>query len=136
MSVLAKILGRENKAPVPVPTPEWPELDGQLSIRRLSPQERAEFFTAAAAQKATKNPAFRCFMATHCAILPDGTRAFDDGEWQQLLNDPGSGSALDRLAEHADELNVLSEWDKEEIKKKYTTTPSSDANSASPETKE
>ena len=31
MSVLAKILGRQNKAPVPVPTPEWPELDGQIS---------------------------------------------------------------------------------------------------------
>ena len=30
MSVLSKILGRTNNGPVPVPTPEWPELDGQI----------------------------------------------------------------------------------------------------------
>ena len=60
MSILQKILGRSNKAPVPVPTPEWPELDGQLAIRRLSPAERVEFYEAAETAKATKNPAFRC----------------------------------------------------------------------------
>jgi hypothetical protein len=72
----------------------------------------------------------------HCATLPDGSRAFDDGEWTQLIDDPGSGSALDRLADDADELNVLSEWAKDEIKKKYATTPSSASNSASPDSQE
>lgn len=136
MSVLAKILGRENKAPVPVPTPEWPALDGQIRVRKLSPKERAEFFSVAAAQKATKNPAFRVFLGMHCAVLPDDTRAFEDGDWAQLIDDAGSGSALDRLADEADALNVLSEWAKEEIKKKYETTPSSASSSASPDSKE
>ena len=94
MSILQKILGRSNKAPVPVPTPEWPELDGQLSIRKLSPSERVEFYDAANTRKATKNAAFRVFLAVHCAVLPDGSRAFDDGEWTQLVDDAGSGSAL------------------------------------------
>ena len=113
MSVLNKILGRSNTAPVPVPTPEWPELDGQISVRMLTPRQRAEFFTVTTAQKATENPAFRVFMGMHFAVLPDGTRAFDDNESAQLIDDPGSGSVLARLADTADELNVLTDWAKE-----------------------
>ena len=129
MSILNKILGRTNKAPVPVPTPEWPELDGQLFIRRLSPAERVEFHEAADTQKATKNPAFRVFLAIHCAVLPDGSRAFADGDWQALVSDVGSGSALDRLAEAADLTNTITQWAQDELKKKYVATPSSASNS-------
>ncbi len=37
MNAFSTILNR-NKAPVPVATPEWPELDGHLAIRRLPPR--------------------------------------------------------------------------------------------------
>ena len=50
------------------------------------------------------------------------------------MNDPGSGMPWTAWPMHADELNVLSEWAKEEIKKKSETTPSSESNSASPDT--
>lgn len=132
MSVLDKILGRGNKAPVPVATPEWPELDGQLFIRRLSPAERVEFYALAAAQSANQGAAFQTFRAVYCTVHSDGSRAFDDGDWQALAADPGSGSAVDRLADEADQVNVLSDWARDELKKKYVTTPDSASTSASP----
>ena len=62
MSILDQILGRTNKAPVPVATPEWPELDGRLAVRRLSPQERVEFYSAAGKQEANSGAAFVAFV--------------------------------------------------------------------------
>jgi hypothetical protein len=131
MSVLQKILGRQNKAPIPVPTPEWPELDGQILIRKLTPQQRAEFYSVANKQEATGGAAFVVFVATWCAVTADGQPAFDETDWKELLSDPGSGSALERLSDQADEINLLSMSAREALKKKYETTPPSASTSDS-----
>ena len=135
MSILDTILNRANKAPIAVPTPEWPELDGQLAIRRLTPQERIAFYALAAQDKPAAGVEFLALVAVYCTLRA-GQRAFDDGDWKQLAVDAGSGSVIDRLAETADEANVLSDNAREAIKKKYETTAASASTSASPETKE
>lgn len=136
MSILQKILGRQNNGPVPVDTPEWPELDGQLAIRRLSPMERVEFDSESSEQKANEGVNFVTFTALFCAVTADGKRAFATEEWKALIDDPGSGSAIDRLFTKADEVNFLSKAAKERLKKKSETAPASVSTSTSPETSE
>jgi hypothetical protein len=131
MSILNQILGRANKAPVPVPTPEWPELDGQLFVRRLAATERVEFYAAAHKLDALGGAAFEAMVAAYCTVLADGSRAFDDGDCQALAADPGSGSAIERLSDSADELNVLSSRAREALKKTCETTQRSAPTSGS-----
>ena len=130
MGILDRILGRNNKGPVPVATPEWPDVE--LFVRRLSPQERVEFDTESVAQKANNGVAFVTFAVAFCAVTADGERAFANGDWQALAGDPGSGSVIDRLFDVADELNALSSAARERLKKKYATAPPSASNSALP----
>ena len=130
MGILDKILGRQNKGPVPVATPEWPDVE--LFIRRLSPQERVEFDVESVNQKANSGVAFVTFAAVFCAVIADGSRAFADGDWKALASDPGSGSVIDRLFSAADDLNALSSAARERLKKKSEPAPASEANSASP----
>ena len=137
MSVLQKILGRENNGPVHVATPEWGELDGQLAIRRLSPAERIEFDAESSKQKATEGVAFVTFAAIFCTItVADGRRAFDDNEWQSLADDTGSGSVVDRLFDTADEVNSLSKAARDRLKKKSETPAVCDCTLQSPTTPE
>ena len=132
MSILETILGRKNKGPVPVATPEWPELDGQLSIRKLTPAERTAFYTVASEEKPKPGVEFLTLAAVYCT-LHDGKRAFENHEWSALVTDPGSGSAIERLAEVADEVNVLSDGARDALKKKSEPAPVCDSNCASPE---
>ena len=136
MSILDQILGRTNKAPVPVATPEWPDLDGRLAVRRLSPQERVEFYSAAGKQEANSGAAFVAFVAAYCTVTEEGQRAFADPDWKALVGDPGSGAPVERLADAADELNVLSSTARENLKKKSEATPVSGCTSTSPATTE
>ena len=136
MSILQKILGRQNNGPVPVDTPEWPELDGQLAIRRLSPMERVAFDSESSEQKANEGVSFVTFTALFCTVTADGKPAFASDEWKSLVDDPGSGSVIDRLFTKADEINFLSKAAKERLKKKSETAPASASTSTSPETSE
>jgi hypothetical protein len=134
MSILEQILGRPNKGPVPVPTPEWPELDGQLFVRRLSPAERVAFDAATAREKATSGAAFITFVAFYCLVTADGKPACDEGgQWQALMDDPGSGGTIDRIFEIADEVNTLSSAARERLKKKSAIAPACGSNSPSAE---
>lgn len=147
MSILQSILDRSNKGPVPVATPEWGDLDGTLAVRRLAPAERTAFYDLAHAQKPQPGNEFLALMAAYCTVQKKGRkgegeegseceRAFADGDWKALATDPGSGSAIERLAEAADEANVLSDGMRELLKKKSATTDASANTSASPETSE
>jgi len=133
--ILDQILGRSNKGPTPVPTPEWPELNGQLAVRRLTPAERIAFYSLVAEQKPAPGLEFLWLAAVYCTVI-NGARAFSNEDWRALAADVGSGAAIERLAEAADEANCLSDVARESIKKKYATTPASDSTSASPATKE
>ncbi len=134
MSIIDTILGRGNKAPVPVATPEWPDVE--LFVRRLSPQERVEFDTESVAQKANNGVAFVTFAVAFCTVARDSDgafhRAFANGDWQALAGDPGSGSAIDRLFDAADELNALSSAARERLKKKSAAAASSGSICESP----
>lgn len=133
MSIIDQIIGRTNKVPVFVATPEWPELDGKLSVRRLSPKDRMEFYTALGKQEATSGAAFLAFIAVYCTLQVDGSRAFADEDWKALLEDAGSGSAVERLSDAADELNILSSSARESLKKTYAKTDDSASISESQE---
>ena len=129
MSVLAKILGRQNKAPVPVPTPEWPTADGKIFVRRLSALERVEFHTAASAQKAIAGAAFQAFIVAFCAADEAGNRGFPDDAWRALQAEPCT--VIDRIADAADDLNLLSSAARENLKKKSPAIPFSENTSDS-----
>ncbi len=134
MSLLDKILNRSNNGPVPVPTPEWPALDGTLFVRRLSPTERVEFDAESGKQQATSGAAFLTFTALYCLIAGDGSRAFGNNDWPKLVDDPGSGSAIDRAFDLADDLNTLSSGARDRLKKKYESVAGSASTSTSPAT--
>ena len=136
MSIIDQILGRTNKAPVSVPTPEWNGCDGKLAVRRLSPTERVEFYVAAGNQKATAGAAFQAFTAAYCTVQEDGSRAFADDDWKALASDPGSGSAVERLSEAADELNILSDRTRDQLKKNSAIVHGSEVILESPGTSE
>lgn len=147
MSVLEQILGRRNKGPVPVATPEWPELDGKLSVRKLTPSERVAFYDVANKEQPAAGLEFLALMAVHCTVIAQGgmeagsdagshVRAFADNDWKALVADPGSGSAIERLANEADQANVLSDRVRDEIKKKSEPTAVCEPTSASPEATE
>jgi hypothetical protein len=143
MSILEKILTRKNKGLIPVATPEWDELDGTLAIRRLSPADRTAFYDLVHTDKPQAGIQFLSLIVTYCTVhretLGEGAlprRAFCDGEWKALSLDLGSGSAIERLAEIADEANVLSDGMRAILKKKYETTPDSGSTCASPEASE
>ncbi len=131
MSLLQKILNRQ-RGPLPVPTPEWPELDGQLFIRPLTPPERLAFYDVANQENPARGIEFQALMACYAACKADGTRAFDDGDWKQLAGDANSGPAIERLADAADGLHVLSDGAREAIKKKSASTSDCGSSSASP----
>ena len=69
MSILDQILNRTNKAPVPVPTPEWPELDGRLFARRLTPAQRVAFYSVLRAQNPAPGIEFTALMAAYCTVV-------------------------------------------------------------------
>jgi hypothetical protein len=129
---LEQIINRALRGPVPVPTPEWPALDGKLFIRPLKPVERLAFYDLARAQKPAAGAEYLTLMAVYCACDGAGNRVFDDGDWKEISADTGSGPAIERLAEAADELHSLTDFAREQIKKKYVATPASDSSSASP----
>jgi hypothetical protein len=147
MSILAQILNRKNRGTIPVATPEWDDLDGTLGVRRLSPRDRTAFYELAATEKPEAGIQFLALVTVYCTVHREPTpsqgtgcpaegaqprRAFADGDWRTLSVDAGSGSAVERLAEIADEANVLSDRMRETLKKKYETTPDSASNSGSP----
>ncbi len=132
MTFLTQIVNRRRTGPEPVPTPEWPELDGQVHVRTLDAVGRIEFFDAAYEQKATQGAAFYALVAAYCAVTAEGVRMFQDGDWSALVGDAGSGSAIDRIYRAADALNFLSAQSREILKKKYEPAPHSNDNSTSP----
>jgi hypothetical protein len=131
MDFLKLIQGTADCKPLLVPTPEWPQADGKIFVRRLTAAERVQFHTEAAKQKATRGADFQAFIVAYCACNADGKRGFEDHEWQALLEEPGT--AIERLSDAADELNVLSAAAQEEIKKKYAKTTSCESNLSSAE---
>ena len=109
MSILNQILSRTTARLIPVPTPEWPDVDGQLAVRRLTPVERTAFYSLAAAENPEAGCQFQALMACYC-----------------------TGPAIERLADAADEANVLSDGARESIKKKYAATADCGSNCGSP----
>ena len=131
MNFLELIAGTADRKPVPVPTPEWPAADGKIFVRRLSTVERVAFYTEADKQRSIAGAAFQAFVVAFCACKENGERGFASDAWKSLQEEPGS--VIERIADAADELNVLSNTAKENIKKKYSQTQPSEATCSSPE---
>ena len=130
MEFLSRINGSVDWQPRPVPTPEWPPVDGQVHVRRLSAIDRVAFDMACASLGATESPNFQAFLVAFCAVDEKGTRCFQDSEWKALLAEPGS--VIERISEAADELNILSIFQRGKLKKKYESPVVSPGTSASP----
>ena len=130
MNFLDMIGGKLPKT-VPVPTPEWPDADGKVFVRRLSAVDRVAFSAVASAQGANQGVGFLAFLVAFCASDADGNRGFADNDWKTLQEQPGT--VIERISEAADELNVLSNAARDAQKKTYATIPDSGNTSALPE---
>lgn len=119
MNFSEMIGGKTDRKPKLVSTPEWPDVDGKLFVRRLTMLERVEFYSAANKQQATAGAAFQSFVVAYCACDEAGTRGFTDDEWKTLQNEPGS--VVERISDAADEWNLLSFSARETVKKNLET---------------
>lgn len=127
---LDRIKSSAPRAPVPVATPEWGECDGQVFVRRLSAVDRANLYVELDKAHATRGAAFHAFLVAACSCDKDGNRIFADAEWEALQHEPAS--AIDRVSEAADELNVISDASRERQKKTFAAAGPSGNISASP----
>ena len=124
MTIAEILKGTDDKKLTAVPTPEWPELDGQLFARKVSAAQKIGFWDASRKNKASSGAAFVAMMVTMGATDKDGIRAFGDDDFLWLQEK--DGEAIGRLAEAIDSLNVLSSYQQGNLEK----------NSESPENSE
>lgn len=132
MSLADLIRGKTDWTPQPVATPEWPEADGKLAVRRLRPQERSDFFAVCRKYEAFQFPAFGAMVVAFCAVdvseptAPGASlkRAFSDDDFKWLAEEPGS--VLDRIVAVADDLNILSDGAQERLRKNSERPQSSE----------
>jgi hypothetical protein len=114
MSFLDKITGKSDFASKAVPTPEWPAVDGEIFVRKLSAIQRAEFYVSAA-RLTLSGAAFQSFVVAFCAMDCAGDRCFADADWDKLQHEPCT--VIERIADAADDLNILSDRARGALKK-------------------
>ena len=113
------IKGKTDKAPKAVRTPEWPDADGKMFVRRLEPVERRQFFDELFKNDANRPDLFQAFVVCRCACQADGKPAFESDAWQWLGSE--APSAIARIAGKADAINFLSRTSEDELEKKSET---------------
>jgi hypothetical protein len=118
MSILSDILKGydDRKISDPIPTPEWPELDGKLCVKKLDPVERHEFWDAIDKRpELGSGPAFEAFLVESATVHADGSLVFEPGSWEWLQHkDP---DAIRRLMIECDRLNLVTGKASEELTK-------------------
>ncbi len=101
-------------APVAVATPEWPAVDGQIFVVRLTSAEVADMW-AWFNDKAAEKDALAPYAVVACARAADGTPVFDRDHVKDLS--AKAGSAISRIFRAADELNLFTEASRKDIQK-------------------
>lgn len=116
MSLEDQILAESDiPAPVPVPTPEWPSVDGQVHVVRLTTREIASLW---AWFNATAKPddALAPYAVVACAREKDGTTPiFSRARVADLAGK--AGTVVSRIFHAADALNLLTQASREPIEK-------------------
>ena len=102
-------------ARVPVPTPEWEPIDGQLFVRVLTAAERVEWSDMATDDKGRALPKYMALLVAFAACDSGGGQAFTlaDVDWLQKQN----GNVVKRIYDAAADLNEMTERRKAETEK-------------------
>ena len=101
--------------PVAVPTPEWPAVDGQIFVIRLTTMELADMWSWYG-EEANDNEPLAPYAVVACARQADGmTQVFTRARVHDLAQK--AGSAISRIFRAADELNFLTAASRETIRK-------------------
>lgn len=95
-----EIFAVEFPKPIPVPTPEWPALDGKLFVRALSAAER-DAYEASLSDGRLEN--WRAKLVVFAACDAEGRRIFEDGDVERVGRCPATLVA--RLFEAANRLS-------------------------------
>ena len=104
------LLSQPDLKSLPVATPEWPELDGQIYVRSLTAAERSHFemsmdFDPHGNPRKTDNIQTR--LAVLAMVTAEGDRIFEEDDVNALARK--SASALQKVFTAAAELNGLSD---------------------------
>src|SRR5665213_2987400 len=118
MSLKDLIYEAEDRAQiVPVPTPEWPAVNGKLFIRQMSGQDRHDWeISAYDAQGQLKRDSLQARMVVATVVDETGGKVFD-GEADVEKLSTKSIVPIQRLFDVAMKLNAVSQSDIEEIVK-------------------
>ena len=128
MSVLSDLLkATDDRRLEPVPTPEWPELDGKLFAPKLNGPDRAALTMLLGEKSAGKEPLsgppFAAAVVANATVDTEGHRVFVDGDAEWLV--VKDRDALGRLFAAIDALNFLSASSQEGLAKNSEATGSS-----------
>lgn len=119
MTKLSDILrGIDDRKMVAVPTPEWPELDGKLFAKRLSPSERVAYWEAS--KTLPKDIPLTVAVAVLGTVDADGVRAFDNDDAAWIATDKAA-TPIERLCDKIDELNTITRFAESELEKNCET---------------
>lgn len=131
LSELRQAIADSNDLPQePFPTPEWPNVDGQLYVRGMgtSEQEEHEIFLAnhvvpgdsdsRPMKIGTKH--LRARVAVKGLVTSKGHRVFSDSE-EDLATLGGKGRIVDRLYDRIRALSGIGEQAAEELEKNFET---------------
>jgi len=102
MDLRESILSADDLRTEPVPTPEWPEVDGQLYVRTLPATEFVNFFTL---YDDESDAIKRCRFVITCLVDAEGKSVFSQDDAEALSR---KGPAVNRLAVAAQRLNKIS----------------------------
>ena len=106
MTIAEILQGLDDRRLAAVPTPEWPELDGQLFARKFCGRQRAEYYAAMRKFQASEGPQFVALVVACGTVDAQGAAAFAAEDYAWIVEkDP---DALGRLFAAIDERNLLS----------------------------
>ena len=95
MTIAEILQGLDDRRLAAVPTPEWPELDGQLFARKFCGRQRAEYYAAMRKFQASEGPQFVALVVACGTVDAQGTAAFAAEDYAWIVEkDP---DALGRL---------------------------------------
>lgn len=123
MELRAAILAAQDAKTILIPTPEWPEVDGQLYVRTITSRERDQLTIAIRNKKTGEVELTDNLTARNCSMFisdADGNRVFSEADISALQEK--CSSALERIDKAGRDLNGIGVDAEEELAKNSEPT--------------
>jgi hypothetical protein len=121
------LIGVDDTLPrIPVPTPEWPQVDGQMFVRVLTAEERRLWADQATDDEGRARANYMVSLVVACACDREGAPAFSAAEMAWLGG--RNGNAVKRMYDHAARVNCMTREAAEAVEKNSEAGPTSAEN--------